>query len=149
MPVAQQVWLYGSINRPYRSIPRRCRRVAKYFHPIAVGKDITLRRHSFRFERAGHIGAAWVLLTAEKRTILFSGDLGRAQRSGHEATVAPVATDYLVVRTHLMAIGRHEQTHPLDQLEKSSIELAARGRHGYHPAFAVWACRKPDVYVLT
>jgi metallo-beta-lactamase family protein len=110
----------------------------KYFRTVPFGKDCDLGDGiRFRFERNGHIlGASWVLLAAERRTILFSGDIGRPQDPVMKAPVAPVNADYVVVEA-TYGNRRHEQTDPLDQLEAVIRCTAARGGTVIVPAFAI------------
>ena len=122
----------------------------KYFYPIKFGYDVVPAEGiHFRFERAGHIlGAAWVLLTAEKRTILFSGDLGRPNDPVMKAPVAPVEANYLVVES-TYGDRRHEQTHPLDKLGEIINRTAKRGGTVVIPAFAVGRAQSLMYYVHT
>lgn len=110
----------------------------KYFKPQPFGKDFDLGGGlRFRFERNGHIlGASWVLLAAEKRTVLFSGDIGRPNDPVMKAPVKPVEADYVVVES-TYGNRRHEATDPLDQLEPIIKRTAARGGTVIIPAFAV------------
>ncbi len=110
----------------------------KYFHTVPFGHDFTLGEGMhFRFERNGHIlGASWVLLTAEKRTVLFSGDIGRPHDPVMKAPVPPVEADYVVVES-TYGDRRHEPTGPLDQLEPIIKRTALRGGTVIIPAFAV------------
>lgn len=109
-----------------------------HFQTVPFGKDFSLGEGiRFRFERNGHIlGASWVLFTAEKRTILFSGDIGRPHDPVMKAPVAPVEADYLVVES-TYGERRHEANNPLDELEPIIKRTAARGGTVIIPAFAV------------
>jgi metallo-beta-lactamase family protein len=109
----------------------------EYFHTCPFGKDINIGNIHFRFERNGHIlGAAWVLLTVEKRTVLFSGDVGRPEDPVMKAPVLPVATDYVVVES-TYGDRCHEKTDPLDQLEPIIQRTIKRSGTVIIPAFAV------------
>ena len=110
----------------------------KYFYPVPFGTDTSVADGiHFRFERAGHIlGAAWVRLAAEKRTIIFSGDLGRPHDPVMKAPVTPIETDYLVVES-TYGDRLHEPANPLDQLEPIINRTASRGGTVIIPAFAV------------
>lgn len=110
----------------------------KYFQTVQFGKDFNLGDGiRFRFERNGHIlGASWVLLSAEKRTVLFSGDIGRPHDPVMKAPVLPVEADYLVVES-TYGDRRHENTGPLDHLEPIIKCTAMRGGTVIIPAFAV------------
>ena len=63
------------------------------FRPVPFGQDLPLGQGlRVRFERNGHIlGAAWVLLTAENRTVLFSGDIGRPHDPVMKPPITPAA----------------------------------------------------------
>lgn len=120
----------------------------KYFKPQPFGKDITIAEGlHFRFERNGHIlGASWVLLTAEKRTVLFSGDIGRPHDPVMKAPVLPGEADYVVVES-TYGDRRHEPTDPLDQLEPIIKRTAARGGTVIIPAFAVGRAQSMMYYL--
>lgn len=120
----------------------------KYFKPQPFGKDIAIAEDvRFRFERNGHIlGASWVLLTAEKRTVLFSGDIGRPHDPVMKAPVLPVEADYVVVES-TYGNRRHEPTEPLDQLEAIIKRTAARGGTVIIPAFAVGRVQSIMYYI--
>lgn len=109
-----------------------------HFHTVPFGHDFHLGDDlHFRFERNGHIlGASWILLTAEKRTVLFSGDIGRPNDPVMKAPVFPVEADYMVVES-TYGEHRHEATDPLDELEPIIKRTAARGGTVIIPAFAV------------
>ena len=109
-----------------------------YFHTVPFGREFRLDEEiTFRFERNGHIlGAAWVMFTAEKRRILFSGDIGRPHDLLMRPPVFPAAADYLVVES-TYGDRRHEQTNPLDQLAEVIERTASRGGTVIIPAFAV------------
>ena len=59
------------------------------FRTVPFGKDLALGAGlQCRFERAGHIlGAAWVTLDGDGRTVLFSGDIGRLALSPNQPHV--------------------------------------------------------------
>ncbi len=120
----------------------------KYFKPQPFGKDIVIADDiRFRFERNGHIlGASWVLLTAERRTVLFSGDIGRPHDPVMKAPVLPVEADYVVVES-TYGNRRHEQIDPLDQLEPIIKRTATRGGTVVIPAFAVGRAQSIMYYV--
>lgn len=109
-----------------------------YFHTVPFGKDTPVADGiHFRFERAGHIlGAASVLLKTEKRSIHFSGDLGRPNDAVMKAPAFPPDTDFLVVES-TYGDRRHEKTHPLDQLAEIINRTATRGGTVIVPTFAV------------
>ena len=90
-----------------------------------------------RFSRAGHIlGAASVRVEAAGRSVLFSGDLGRADDEVMQPPAPPPASDWVVVestygdRLH----GRVDAAHELAGVIKRT---AARGGIVLIPSFAV------------
>ena len=120
----------------------------KYFHPVAFGINTAVADDfHFRFERAGHIlGAASVQVSAEKRTILFSGDLGRPNDPVMKAPVAPPESDYVVVES-TYGDRLHDVTPVLDQLEKIIQRTASRGGSLIIPAFAVGRAQSLMYYI--
>lgn len=92
---------------------------------------------SVRFRRAGHLlGAASVALAAEGRTVLFSGDLGRADDPLLHPPADPVACDALVVES-TYGDRLHERLDPLEALADAIGRTAARGGTVLIPSFAV------------
>jgi len=120
----------------------------KYFHTAPFGQDINLADDlRFRFERVGHIlGAASIALTSEKRTILFSGDLGRPHDPVMKAPVAATECDYLVVES-TYGNRRHDPASVLDQLEKVIQRTLSRGGSLIIPAFAVGRAQSLMYYI--
>lgn len=120
-----------------------------YFQPVPFGKEMRIGDVHVRFERNGHIlGAAWVLLKAEKRSILFSGDIGRPHDPVMRAPVIPQEADYLVVES-TYGNRRHEQADPLDQLEQVIKRTVARGGTVIIPSFAVGRAQSLMYYMHT
>ncbi|HMA30967.1 MAG TPA: MBL fold metallo-hydrolase, partial [Casimicrobiaceae bacterium] len=90
-----------------------------------------------RFLPAGHIlGAAMAVVTAEGRSILFSGDLGRPQDLIMRAPAAAPAVDYLVVES-TYGDRRHAAVDPGDELADVIRRTIARGGVIVVPSFAV------------
>jgi metallo-beta-lactamase family protein len=105
------------------------RRVEEAFD-VAPGVSAT-------FHRAGHLlGAASVQIRAGDDTILFSGDLGRANDPLLKPPSPPPASDYLVVES---TYG--DRRHPPDEIEAELGAIiraaSARGATIVMPAFAV------------
>lgn len=109
-----------------------------YFHPVPFGKQVHLGDDvRFRFERNGHIlGASWVMLTAEKRRVLFSGDIGRPDDPVMRPPVPPCETDYLIVES-TYGNRPHAKTDPHEELAAVVLRTVARGGSVIIPAFAV------------
>lgn len=99
------------------------------FEPVP-GVTVTLRH-------AGHLlGAASVQVQWGKRTILFSGDLGRDQDLLMAPPAPPVACDWLVVES-TYGNRRHSEADTLAVLADIVSRTAARGGIVVIPAFAV------------
>jgi metallo-beta-lactamase family protein len=110
----------------------------KYFRPQPFGKDIKIAEGlGFRFERNGHIlGASWILLKIENRTVLFSGDIGRPHDSLLKSPVPPVEANYIIVES-TYGDRRHSPTDPADQLKTIIKRTVTRGGTIVIPSFAV------------
>lgn len=121
-----------------------------YFRPQPFGKDINIGEGiRFRFERNGHIlGASWVLIAAENRTVLFSGDIGRPHDAVMKAPVLPVEADYVVVES-TYGDRRHEAENPLDQIAAVVNRTVKRGGTVIIPAFAVGRAQSIMYYLHT
>ncbi len=127
-------------HRPARPLytQREAIDVLDRFRPVPferthrIGREIELL-----FRPSGHIlGAALVRLEHRGRSILFTGDLGRA---GDPVMVDPAVvrrTDYLVVES-TYGNRRHEGRDPEDALEEIINRTVARGGTVLIPAFAV------------
>lgn len=124
--------------------------VLEQFRPVSFGHDVALGAGiRCRFERAGHIlGAAWVALTAERRTVLFSGDLGRPHDPVMKAPVPPTAADFLVVES-TYGDRLHDLDDPLDQVERVVRRTVRRGGSVIIPAFAVGRAQTMLYYIHT
>lgn len=119
-----------------------------YFHTEPFGADIPLGEGiRFRFERNGHIlGASWVLLTVEKRKVLFSGDIGRLHDPVMKPPVLPTEADVVVVES-TYGDRLHGVVDPLEQLESVIRRTAARGGTLIVPAFAVGRAQSLLYYI--
>jgi metallo-beta-lactamase family protein len=99
-------------------------------HEVAPGVAV-------RFHPAGHLlGAAMVELRAEGRTVLFSGDLGRADDPLLPPPSAPPRCDALVVES-TYGDRLHGDTDPAEALADAIERTAARGGVVLIPSFAV------------
>ncbi len=100
--------------------------------PFPIGE-----RLQFRLRRAGHLlGAASVHLECAGRSILFSGDVGRADGILHLPPDAPPAADVLVCES-TYGDRRHEPGDPADRIAEEVRMAVARGGLLLVPAFAV------------
>lgn len=113
-------------------------KAVRHLHATPFGKDITIGPNiSIRLERNGHIlGSASVLLRAEGRSILFSGDVGRSNDPVMKAPNPPLDADYLVIES-TYGNRKHVDIDPLDEFEAVINRTLARGGTVIIPAFAV------------
>jgi metallo-beta-lactamase family protein len=102
---------------------------AQEFHPAPS--------FSARFGQAGHIlGAAWVWLSDGKRSVVFSGDVGRPNDPVMNVPEPIPPADCLVVES-TYGDRRHAATDPADTLADIIDATAARGGTILIPSFAV------------
>jgi metallo-beta-lactamase family protein len=110
----------------------------EYFSPLNYGIDYGLDDECFfRFNRAGHIlGASIVTIHNNRKTIVFTGDLGRASDPLLYPPAIIQSADYLVVES---TYGNriHEKTDPVDELEAIINKTVKRGGSIIIPSFAV------------
>lgn len=122
--------------------------------PLYTGEDVGRALQRFRAERfdrefepvrglrvrflpAGHIlGAAMAVVTAEGRSILFTGDVGRSQDVIMRPPAAAPAVDYLVVES-TYGDRRHQAVDAGDELAEVIRRTIARGGVIVVPSFAV------------
>lgn len=92
---------------------------------------------SFIFSRAAHIlGSAFIRITHQGKTILFTGDMGRMHDPIMREPAIIEGTDYLVVES-TYGDRLHSKEHPEEQLAKVINETIERGGTIVIPAFAV------------
>jgi metallo-beta-lactamase family protein len=92
---------------------------------------------SARFTPAGHIlGAASIAVTAEGKTVVFSGDLGRDDDILMPPPERPAQADFVIVES-TYGDRKHDTTNPEDALAAVINETAERGGVLLIPAFAV------------
>src|SRR4029453_6521505 len=113
-------------------------RCLRYFHTsdydseFGLGAD--LHAH---LEPAGHIlGAAFVVLTDDRRTLTFSGDLGRQNDPVMKPPRPRQQTDYLIVES-TYGNKTHSHDDPADELAAALTRTFARGGVVVDPSFAV------------
>lgn len=110
----------------------------EYFKPIDFGSPVYIQDDlHFTLSRAGHIlGASFISLKAGKRTITFSGDLGRANDALMHDPAALNNTDYLLIES-TYGDRLHADTDPAEKFGEVIRETAARGGTVLIPTFAV------------
>ncbi len=92
---------------------------------------------TFTLGRSGHIlGSAFIRVSDEQTSILFSGDLGRANDPVMKPPVHMQSVDYLVLES-TYGDRLHEDSHPLDKIGEIIRKTVARGGSVIIPAFAV------------
>lgn len=90
-----------------------------------------------RFQPSGHMpGSSFVRIDDGRRSVLFSGDIGRPHDLVLKPPVTPEAADYLVVES-TYGDRAHLDSDPLDVLAEVINRTAARGGVVVIPAFAV------------
>jgi len=109
----------------------------QYFHPVDFDHEIDLGGLKFTLIHAGHIlGASMIRLTDGKKTIVFTGDMGRP----HDVMMNPPAivkdTDYLVLES-TYGDRLHSSRDAKDELADVITRTSKRGGTTILPAFAV------------
>ncbi|WP_374669769.1 MBL fold metallo-hydrolase [Ramlibacter sp.] len=113
-------------------------RSLKQFHAVPWGErfEPVPGLHAL-LARAGHMpGAAQVRLDDGRRSILFTGDVGRPADLVLRAPDAPMAADYLVTES-TYGDREHPDSDVLEQLAEVINRTSARGGTLVIPAFAV------------
>ena len=110
----------------------------RQFHPVAFGQTVELGGTlTARLDGAGHIlGAATVCISDGKKTVAFSGDLGRYDDPVIRPPEPIAHADYLVVES-TYGNRLHASSDPLPALGQVIRETAKRGGVVVIPAFAV------------
>lgn len=125
------------------------RRTLDFFRPMPFERALSvLPGLEAHLAPSGHIlGAASVALTDGKRTLVFSGDVGRP----HDAIMPPPAAieraDYLVVES-TYGDRRHDPADPRVKLGEVVRRTAARGGVVIIPAFAVGRAQALLYYLM-
>lgn len=110
----------------------------KQFTPQDYSKEISLFDDiSFQFIRAGHIiGSAYVRLNFLNKSILFTGDMGRAHDPVMQQPNIVEEVDYLVIES-TYGNRLHEKEDPKILLKKIINNTVHRGGSVIIPSFAV------------
>jgi len=114
------------------------KRCLRYFHTCDYDSEFDLGAglHA-HLEPAGHIlGAAFVVLTDGRKTLTFSGDLGRPDDPVMKPPRAREQTDYLVVES-TYGNKMHPRNDPGDELAAAVTRTIERGGVVVVPSFAV------------
>ncbi len=107
-------------------------KVVDFDKPHHLADDLT-----FALGRSGHIlGSAFIRVNDGKTSILFSGDLGRADDPVMKPPVHMHSADYLVLES-TYGDRLHEDSDPLDKIGEIIRNTMARGGSVIIPAFAV------------
>lgn len=131
-----------SLSRHKPALPLYTREEAEdslaFFHPIEFGEDHQLSSNlSFRLLRAGHIlGASMARITYGKKSIVFTGDLGRPNDVLMNPPEYVENTDYLVLES-TYGDRLHSNTDPKEDLAEVINRTSARGGTTVIPSFAV------------
>lgn len=90
-----------------------------------------------KFLPAGHIiGSSLVYLEHRNKSVLFTGDLGRANHPVMKPPANVTSADYLIIES-TYGNRLHDKSNPLDQLADVINKTTARGGSIIIPAFAV------------
>jgi metallo-beta-lactamase family protein len=128
-------------SRHARALPLYTRpdvhRTMSHFRPLSPGREASLGELTLRFTPVGHLlGACAITLTERRRTLAFSGDLGRR----HDLLMPPPdtlqAADTMIVES-TYGNRRHPVDDPAPMLGEIVRETVRRGGSVLMPAFAV------------
>ena len=113
-------------------------RCLKLFKPVDFGASFQPTQGlQCRFAASGHLpGSAFALLDDGRRSVLFSGDIGRPDDPVLQPPTRMDGADYLVVES-TYGNRLHERSDPHAQLAEVIRRTAARGGAVVIPAFAV------------
>ena len=120
----------------------------QFFKTIDFNQEIKISDDIlFSMIRAGHIiGAASVIVKANGKSILFSGDLGRPNSPiVHDPDKIP-STDYIVVES-TYGDRLHSNTNPEDDLAEIINKTSVKGGKVIIPAFSVGRTQKILYYI--
>jgi metallo-beta-lactamase family protein len=109
----------------------------KYFEPIDYDKRVNIGSLTFKLISSHHIlGASFVVLSDGKRTLTFSGDLGRPNQLIMKAPPHLKQTDYLVLES-TYGNRLHSKEDPLKAIGSVVRETLSRDGILIIPTFAV------------
>lgn len=110
----------------------------KYFKVVEYGKTVSLGENfHFTYSRAGHIiGSAFIMMSYEKKTILFTGDLGRPSDPVMKPPVEIQYADYLLIES-TYGNRLHSKRDPVQEMGEIINRTIDRGGSVLIPSFAV------------
>jgi metallo-beta-lactamase family protein len=107
-------------------------KVIPFGQPIGLGEELTIT-----LNRSGHIlGSSFVTVKQGRKSITFSGDIGRLNDPVMNTPAQIQQADYLVLES-TYGDRLHEQSSPQEKIGKIIKETVARGGSVILPAFAV------------
>lgn len=114
----------------------------EYEQEISLGDGVTIK-----LSPNGHIlGSAFVRITDGKKTILFSGDIGRSKHLLMQSPVQIKQADYLVLES-TYGDRIHDRTDPKLKLVKTINRTISRGGKVIIPVFAVGRAQEILYYI--
>lgn len=124
------------------------RQSLNFFAPINYGEAYYFDKDFyFTLSRAGHIlGAAFVSLFAENKSIVFSGDLGRFNDPIMNDPSKIQYADYLLIES-TYGNRLHSKSDQLEQMGEIIRDTAAKGGNIIIPAFAVGRAQNMLYYI--
>jgi len=109
----------------------------KLFKPIDYQREVKVGSLTFKLIASYHIlGAAFVVVSDGKRTLTFTGDLGRPDQMIMKSPPAIKQTDYLVLES-TYGDRLHSQEEPIETIGKIVSQTIARGGAVITPTFAI------------
>lgn len=120
----------------------------KYFRTVDFGNPHYIGDElHFTLSRSGHIlGSSFIVLSDGKKTVTFSGDLGRPNNPIMKTPAELQYTDYLLIES-TYGNRLHEKTNPADEIGEIIRSTAAKGGTVLIPAFAVGRAQMMLYYI--
>lgn len=138
----------GDVKKLYLYSTDDALSVVSQFNSISIDEKVNLEKLSFKFIRAGHIlGAASILIYAEGKTIIFSGDLGRRDQSlirSFDLIDEPI--DYVVMESLYGGVKHDTREHSISVLFDVINDTAERNANVIIPTFAIHRAQELSYY---
>lgn len=110
----------------------------RLWHPVEYGKELQHNEFFATFIDAGHIlGSSSIIIRAEGKTVIFSGDIGNYPAPIIMPTQLPPPADYVVMEATYGNEEHQPQETRRDALEEVIRETVSRGGVLMIPAFAL------------